>query len=419
MRPWIETEASVDPSRSKSVNVVAVVVGMFASVLALPSPAAACTTAVISGAATADGRPILWKNRDASDLQNQIVACQDGRHGYVGVVNKGDTAGLQIWAGINTRGFAIMNSASYSLEEGETVAEGNFMKLALQTCDTVADFQALLDKTSPGRDISANFGVIDAQGGAAFFETGKKTYTRYDATDPRTAPHGYIVRTNYSESANREKGSGFLRAERANGLFEELLKAGPLSSQGLLSGVCRDIANARIGVYPLAGRTPASPACAYTRDSINRYETSAVALFAGVKPGEDPALATAWIVLGQPVTGVAVPLWAAAGEVPSEVAAGKDPAPLNAAFDKIRDFLYPERYGDLKWYINVDRLADPKNGIREALLAQEADNFARASAALAKWRTRQPAPADLVALQKELARSTLEAMKALAAKLGL
>jgi len=408
----------VNPTTTRFATVAAAAGAALAFVLALPGPAAACTTAVVSGAATADGRPILWKNRDAADLHNQLVACRDGRYGYVGVVNKGDTAGLQIWAGINTRGFAIMNSASYSLEEGDTVAEGNFMKLALQTCATVADFQVLLDKTSPGRDISANFGVIDAQGGAALFETGKTTYTRYDATDPKIAPHGYIVRTNYSESANRDKGSGFLRAQRANALFEAMLAGGPLTVQRMLVGACRDIGNARLG-DPLGARQPDDSVWAYTRDSINRYETSSAALFAGVKPGEDPALATAWIVLGQPVTGVAVPVWAAAGELPEEVAAGKDPAPLNAAFDKIRDFLYPERYGDLKWYINIERLADAKNGIPTALMAQEADNFAKAGAALAKWRTNPPAPADMAALQKELAKNTLEAMKALASKLGL
>ena len=248
----------MDQRTSTSLSAPAIVIALLTSCLALPAPANACTTAVISGTATADGRPILWKNRDASDLHNQLVACNDGRYRYVGVVNEGDTAGLQIWAGINTQGFAIMNAASYSLEEGDTTAEGNFMKLALQTCATVADFQALLEKTSPGRDISANFGVIDAKGGAAFFETGKKVYTRFDATDPKAAPRGFIVRTNYSESANRDKGSGFLRAERANALFEALLAAGPLTVQRLLVGVCRDIGNARLG-DPLGARRTGRP----------------------------------------------------------------------------------------------------------------------------------------------------------------
>lgn len=34
--------------------------------------AAACTSAIISGSLTADGRPILWKHRDTSDLNNKV-----------------------------------------------------------------------------------------------------------------------------------------------------------------------------------------------------------------------------------------------------------------------------------------------------------------------------------------------------------
>ena len=29
-----------------------------------------CTTAIVSGRLTADGRPLLWKNRDTDDLDN-------------------------------------------------------------------------------------------------------------------------------------------------------------------------------------------------------------------------------------------------------------------------------------------------------------------------------------------------------------
>ena len=124
----------------------------------------ACTTAVISGQATANGRPLLWKNRDADNKQNQVVYDATGRYPFVGVVNSADPAGLDIWAGINSQGFAIMNSASYNLDKGDSLAEGQLMRLALQSCATVAEFQALLDKTDGGRDVMANFGVIDANG---------------------------------------------------------------------------------------------------------------------------------------------------------------------------------------------------------------------------------------------------------------
>ena len=50
----------------------------------------ACTTAVISGKATKDGRPMLWKNRDTWSLNNKIMIFHDGKYPYVGLVNSQD-----------------------------------------------------------------------------------------------------------------------------------------------------------------------------------------------------------------------------------------------------------------------------------------------------------------------------------------
>lgn len=377
--------------------------------LAPVEPSEACTTAVISGAATPDGRPLLWKNRDADDRHNQVVYRDDGRYPYLGVVNQRDAAGLEIWAGINAAGLAIMNSASYNLDEGDTEDEGRFMKVALQSCRTVADFQALLEATNePGRSTTANFGVIDAHGGAAYFETGLHDFKRFDATDPAVAPQGWIVRTNYSERGDAKSGSGLIRVERARALVGALAAADRLTASTLLAEVARDVANAKIGQFP--GR-PGAAEYAYTGDSINRDITVSTAVFAGVKPGEDPLLATMWVILGQPVSGVAVPLWVAAAGVPAEVAVGKEPAPINAACEKVRGVLYPSWRGDLKRYLHVPTLLDPERGALAALLPREAANVAAATAAVERWRTARPSPADVLALEGELARATLEALE--------
>ena len=37
-------------------------------------PAWACTSAVVSGKATPDGRPLLWKHRDTDFLKNHVEA---------------------------------------------------------------------------------------------------------------------------------------------------------------------------------------------------------------------------------------------------------------------------------------------------------------------------------------------------------
>lgn len=382
-------------------------------ILSIPLAGQACTTAVVAASATAHGRPLLWKNRDADDLHNQIIYCADGKYAYMGLVNQGDAAGLNIWAGCNSEGFSIMNAASYNLEvDKDTKGEGAFMKLALQSCVSVGDFQALLEKTNAGgRDVSANFGVIDAAGGACYFEAGTHAYKRFNADDPLLGGRGILVRTNYSESAELEKGTGFLRRDRAAQLLFALAKDRKLSSESLFGEVARDQANEKINSYPLTAPRKKGPAgFAYTGDSICRYDTASAVVFEGVAPGEPASRTTSWVILGLPSGGVAVPVWVAAGEVPAEMRPGADPAPLNATFDEIRDLLYPDSRGDQKKYLDVDSLINPQFGVRAALLAQEAVNFRRVEAAEASWRDRPPSPADLVALQAAIAQDTAKAV---------
>lgn len=74
-----------------------------------------CTTAVVSGKATADGRPLLLKNRDAGELQNRLVYFFDGKYTFIGLVNSPDKNNEEVWVGFNEAGFGIMNSASYKI----------------------------------------------------------------------------------------------------------------------------------------------------------------------------------------------------------------------------------------------------------------------------------------------------------------
>ncbi|MBZ5589474.1 MAG: C45 family peptidase [Acidobacteriia bacterium] len=383
--------------------------------MAAVNDARACTTAVISGQATANGRPLLWKNRDADNKQNQVVYDATGRYPFVGVVNSADPAGLDIWAGINAQGFAIMNSQSYNLDKGDSVAEGQLMRMALQSCATVEEFQALLAKTDGGRDVTANFGVIDARGGAAIFEAGRKTHTRFDATDPKVAPNGFIVRSNFSDSGDADSGSGFLRRERANSLLDELVKAKALGAPTLLSGPARDVANVRIGSYPAKG-LPEGARWAYTADSVCRFETASVALFEGVRPGEDPLLATLWVIVGQPITGAAVPVWVRAAAVPASLAPGLKASEMTKALDAVRTVFYPETRGELKKFIRVDAFAASESAVVPCLLTSEAENFRQTEAALATWRTHAPTPQDVAHLQDELAARTLADIQAIAPK---
>ena len=191
-----------------------------------------CTTAVVSGKFTKDGRPLLWKNRDTQTLNNKLMKFSDGKYLYTGVVNSNDTLGKSIWQGFNSTGFAIMNSASYNLNN-DTIKksghEGRVMKLALQTCATIDDFENLLRGLDQPTGLEANYGVIDAHGGAAYFEIGNFGYKKIDVNDPEIALYGYVIRTNYSVTGKMGIGGGYIRFVAADRMMKAAVKENRLT----------------------------------------------------------------------------------------------------------------------------------------------------------------------------------------------
>jgi hypothetical protein len=212
MRPWLSVVRTACQAAFS---------GLLMAVVVSPSPA--CTTAVITGKATADGRPLLWKSRDTTGLpRNEVVVYEGERFRVLAVVNAGDRD--EVWMGVNSTGFCIENSLSRDLAvEGKKRGPGNgaIMKLALETCATVEDFRQLLEQTDEtGRRTVGNFGVIDAAGGAALFEAGPETFQMFDANDPEVAPRGYIVRANFATTARGVPGL-FARNERVVCVFDD------------------------------------------------------------------------------------------------------------------------------------------------------------------------------------------------------
>jgi len=156
-----------------------------------------CTIAVVSGKATVDGRPLLWKNRDVTNQDNLVRFIRGKKYSFIGIA----PAGVYdvVLAGINSAGFAVLNSVSYDLEGSSGDDNGAIMTRALGECACVDDFEQLLMSTNnEGRLTLANFGVIDSQGNCAIFETGNTSYTKFDAKD---SPQGFIVRTNFAITA--------------------------------------------------------------------------------------------------------------------------------------------------------------------------------------------------------------------------
>ena len=101
-----------------------------------------CTAGVASGRATVDGRPLLWKTRDAGATNNEVIWNTSGKHNFVSVINAGNPESS--WMGVNEHGFSIINTLSTDLSAGEAgMHNGSFMVHALQECATVEEFEEL------------------------------------------------------------------------------------------------------------------------------------------------------------------------------------------------------------------------------------------------------------------------------------
>lgn len=190
--------------------------------LAVPR-ASACTSAIIGAELNPSGRPILWKHRDTSTIDNKVeyVPARGNEMGYVALFNAGDKELKEAWMGMNDAGFAVMNTASYNIKDDKVPdkqmdKEGIVMTKALKTCRTVDDFARLLETYPRPIGVEANFGVIDATGNGAYFETNNHSYERYDLKD---APGHMLVRANYSHSGRSDEGYGYVREANAECLL--------------------------------------------------------------------------------------------------------------------------------------------------------------------------------------------------------
>lgn len=273
----------------------------------------ACTTVVISGRFTKSGRPMLWKIRDTEEYANHIRRMQSPLGYYIGLMNDSDTLGIHVWGGHNSRGFGIMNSASFNVNKGDTAQlidqEGILMKKALAECRNLRDFEMLLDTLPRPMGIAGHFGVIDAEGGAAFYEVNNHTWQKFDvASDPR----GYVIRTNYSHTGDAGEGLGYVRYSCATKLFEKLkqgeidvLQLGSLLSRSMLHGLL-DIDYRQLAE---TDALPSKTGFINSDDLITRYGTSSMILIEGVRPTEDPLHATSWVQIGNPYLSPLVPIW--------------------------------------------------------------------------------------------------------------
>ena len=210
----------------------------------------ACTSAIVSGKLTANGRPLMWKNRDTNDLNNRVerIKGHDGLMEFVALFDARDLQDTAAWMGFNEAGFAIMNTASYNLNGDDRVKnmdrEGELMRYALERCKTVNDFEDLLRTLPKPLGVEANFGVIDANGNGAYFETGNYKYVKFDLAD---APEGILTRTNYSYSGEKDKGMGYVREKNEKTLLAPHIEAQDITPAVFTEELSRTFYNSLLG----------------------------------------------------------------------------------------------------------------------------------------------------------------------------
>ncbi len=355
----------------------------------------ACTTAVISGKYTKNGKPLLWKHRDTWAVNNKIMHFKDGKYEYTALVNSKDKKGRSVWIGFNSTGFSIMNSASYNLNNDtieQSGLEGRIMKKALQTCATIDDFEQLLkDMPQPTR-LEANFGVIDAEGGAAYFELANFHYIKVDANDPTVAPFGYLIRTNYSHTGKIGVGGGYIRYVTTNKVFDEAVKHNELTAQTVLQKASRNLTHSLTGddLWTNVDVPENTNKYVFFVDYIPRRGSSSSIIIEGVNKKEDTEEMVMWTVLGFPLTSVIIPVWQHSDmQLPEIMSYDEDlnDSPLCHYALELKKDVYSYRWGlNKKYYINVNSLLNANNsGFMQVLPSLEEKILEEAYSKKAKW----------------------------------
>ncbi len=361
-----------------------------------------CTSAVVSVHASSEGTPMLWKNRDTGVLSNKVVYVEDKPFSYLALVNASCPSGREAYAGLNSAGFAIMNTVAYNLPRKSGEAEdheGIIMADALRTCRSVRDFEAYI-QANLGPDLGswANYGVIDGEGNACIFELHNHGCEKIDAS---SAPEKYIVNTNYSRSGAEGKGAGYLRFERASRLFHGL-QGKPIDFQDILSHFTRDLGHVLLEHPSMDDlkKIPASEnAWIFTRDCIDRPSTASAVVITGKAPSQPESLATMWVIPGEPLCAAALPLWVEAGTSPEKLWTGEE-APMWQESLRIKDIIRPFKEGNKDDYVDLTRLDNSEGtGFLPLILKVENEIIEMTRAFLKERHT----PEELAAFQEKMA----------------
>ena len=373
---------------------------LMAAVMTEVQPVLACTSVIVSGKATKDGRPLIFKNRDTSTLHNMTIVVQGRVYCYIGLVNAEDTAPVNVWGGHNEAGFGIINTAAYNLngDGGDTDGDGIFIRKALELCATLEDFERLLDTVKKPREVNSNFAVLDAKGGCAYYETGNFKYVKFDVNDPQVAPDGYLMRTNFGTTGNHKRDQGVERYQAITDFMAEACKEGNLEHGYLITHISRYLKHGvtKLDMHDFMPETEEDIRYVSFHDYIARYSTASVVLVQGVRPDESPLNTVSWTIMGWPLTTVAMPLvLTKSGKLPAIVTDdGTGHSRLNEMGLKLKERVFSLERGNVEFYGDLSKLMNKKGtGILQRILPIENEVMQLGEEALIRYRESQDANA--------------------------
>lgn len=326
----------------------------------------ACSSVIISGRATADGRPLMLKVRDESGQNNNIQYFNGEKFNYLGFVGDASRAHARVRSivgGVNEAGLCTMSltSNSWSKENLPKTGHGSLQMAALGRCRNIPEFEAMLSEWGRPLGNVSNLGVIDAEGGAAYYEFDGEWYTKYDVNDPKVAPDGWRVLTNFSWAGDALGSGGWDRYYSAEAMMKEFPKNAEgkyeLTAEDLYEAFGRRYRHEVMGIKSLEDLAGYPYFC--DTGMISRHNTCGILTFQGVRPGENPKYTVMWTQLGFPGSCPAIPLFVGDdNQVPDYIwkEGTKSSRLCDKSFEVRNKYVYDKPWNGRLNYFNVKAL---------------------------------------------------------------
>lgn len=265
-----------------------------------------CTATIISKKIAETERPILLKHRDISFSSNnhrgnRIEYQSSVRFGKKGIISVADSHSLDggsSLCGMNVAGFAIINTATYNLgtrDFNNQIAPSKLMYKALAECENAIEFEQMLERMAC-KMMPANYGIIDKDGNAFYYEVGEVSWTRIDVDNIQD---NHITFTNFSQSGSRNNRIGLERCVTATAIMNETIERERIiTPRSLFDNISRSFRNEFLNIDLKKQDNPFGD---YFVDGIFiplKTTTFSAVFQRGV----------AWIMLGYPPTSVVVPV---------------------------------------------------------------------------------------------------------------